>query len=107
LDSWLHPARNHWCNERQRTGKKTVVLNRAGMFGSGIRSILIFYSEKQWQAWTSRVNFDLCLSAQGWYVKFFLKINLVFLFRKTGASLNFKNDFWSVHISPWLEQDQF
>jgi hypothetical protein len=38
--------------------------------------------------------------ALGWYVLFLLKINLDFLLRKTGASLNYKIELGSLHISP-------
>jgi hypothetical protein len=39
---------------------------RARMFISCLRSNLIFYWEKKVQVWISRLNFDLCRSAQGW-----------------------------------------
>ena len=39
----------------------------------------------------------------GWYVKFFLKIELEFLLRKTTSRLNFKIDLESPHAYPELE----
>jgi hypothetical protein len=45
---------------------KMLCASRAGMFSSFSRSILRFYLEKQKQVWTSRMKFDLCISAQDW-----------------------------------------
>jgi hypothetical protein len=42
---------------------------------------------------------NLRFSVLGWIVYFLLKIDLEFLFRKIGASLNFKTELVSLHIS--------
>jgi hypothetical protein len=62
--SWFFAEKNRSKSELQDLTLIFAYQPRACVFSSGSRSILIFCWEKQEQVWTSRLNLDLCRSAQ-------------------------------------------